>query len=1328
MEDLSIDFGDQTSSDTPSLNINFESPAASAKPAGSVYEAFVSGLEGSASGLMYNKKLPDIVLDEHHSTWLQRRAQEAGGIVGDLPEMVAGGIAGGLTGGVIGAGAASMALPAAIRTAYTEAYKKGDIQNVGDFLGRSAIVMQETGKAAIVGAVGGVAGRGAMALSAGYGLGATGTVASTLAAETGAFTVTPALLEGRLPALDDFGNAAIMIAGFKGAHVAASAGISAISGRIANTYAKTGATPIDIVRDAKLDPQISEDLGVPKIITPQIENWRETSAKPLPPEGVTNSIDLANKLKEHLGEDHFASPILDKLIPNLKGFNVEVLPESAWLAKGYSKNRVAQFNEKTNSLQFKDGIQIEAAFHELIHEGTARRLLVNQSFNQDITAIMGRVQDAITNGNVEMKDMPPADLRRMKAAMKNPAEFVAYGLSSPKVINVLRGIRGAGNSPTMFTTFIQTVAKAFGFQQKEYSALHDLIGAVEKGVDTPLETKTEQTTPPAAEATTKTPEVNAPPAKVEASVETAPPVGEKIETPPPAPEREIPRAYEKMASEDAASEAFPGNKAQQVIDTPFAELPGMKLPYQMNLKYVNTTDDIASLLTRMSDVYKEEINDQRNNTVSWAEQDKKLREEGENIFGKDFENIVGGRKGGDAVSSLEIKARIDLWKQATLEAHKALDVLKKAGLNATEDMKLIAQEAIQKHALIHAELIGAAAEAARALQLMKIIKEIRVQGEGLQKLAEAMGNNPDDLLNLAMQAETPEQLGKIIQEANKATNYQKFMELQRAFLTSGIRTHEANIIGNLIFGGPLRLAVDAISVPIGFALRNAERTRLEEPMYKLMGMVKGIADGSRLAWHILKTGEPVGGKVENNRNAIGGMFGEAVRLNFRVLGAEDAFFKGSLERGELSAMAARQARKEGIDPRTPEFAKRISELTEKPPEEMLKEAQDYAKRMTFNSPLGARGRALQNAVRAWHLDPIIPFTGTPLNIFEQFVRHSPGAPIIDSWRADFAKGGQARDKALGEMMVGTGVMVTGYMLAANGHLTGNGDPDPKKRATQMSSGWKPYSIKVGNEYYPINRFAPVSTLMTMMADVYEAQAYMEDGEKEKAMKMAFVAFSNAINNQTFVSGLAKFLTAWTDPYNRFESFAEGFAGSLVPGAISQFNNDPYRRETYSILDAVYARLPGLSEKLQPARDLFGDKIEASGRFNVIDPSTQSEDKVRLEAARLGIGVSKAPKSIQVKAHGHRDLGKLELTPEQRDIFAETKGKAAHSIMERYVNSPTWDFLSKDRKIDMFNHAFEIAGKRANRAAVTHEQRHQKQEEVHNELRRRMVPENSINLP
>jgi len=76
----------------------------------------------------------------------------------------------------------------------------------------------------------------------------------------------------------------------------------------------------------------------------------------------------------------------------------------------------------------------------------------------------------------------------------------------------------------------------------------------------------------------------------------------------------------------------------------------------------------------------------------------------------------------------------------------------------------------------------------------------------------------------------------------------------------------------------------------------------------------------------------------------------------------------------------------------------------------------------------------------------------------------------------------------------------------------------------------------------------------------------------------------------------------------------------------------------------------------------------------ITASQESGDKVRTEAARLGVGVSDAMRQIQLPAGCDRKLDEVELTPEQRDVFRDVSGHLAHEVLAPIVNGPAWDAL------------------------------------------------------
>lgn len=239
----------------------------SPRAASGIGEAIQAGYQGSAAGYAIRGKLPDIQLDPTNSAWYERLAAGATQLAVEFPLMVAGGIGGAAAGGaagsavpvvgnavgaLIGGGAGAFALPAAIRESYVQAYSKGEIVNTADFLNRTAIVLQHTGKEALIGAATAGAGKLARVGAEAAGLGVKATGAAVLTAEAGTLTVAPALMEGRLPEPQDFTDAAILLVGLKGVGVA--------SRKLATIYAKTGKTPTDVMADAAKDPTIIEDL------------------------------------------------------------------------------------------------------------------------------------------------------------------------------------------------------------------------------------------------------------------------------------------------------------------------------------------------------------------------------------------------------------------------------------------------------------------------------------------------------------------------------------------------------------------------------------------------------------------------------------------------------------------------------------------------------------------------------------------------------------------------------------------------------------------------------------------------------------------------------------------------------------------------------------------------------------------------------------------------------------------------------------------------------------------------------------------------------------
>ncbi len=248
--------------------------------------------------------------------------------------------------------------------------------------------------------------------------------------------------------------------------------------------------------------------------------------------------------------------------------------------------------------------------------------------------------------------------------------------------------------------------------------------------------------------------------------------------------------------------------------------------------------------------------------------------------------------------------------------------------------------------------------------------------------------------------------------------------------------------------------------------------------------------------------------------------------------------------------------------------------------------------------------------------------------------------------------------------------------------------------------------------------------MGLAADMAEVWQHMTPEESDKVPKMIGVSFANGITNQTFLQGITTLVNAMSDPTRFGPKFVQGLVGSTVPALSAQSAQmmDPYTREIDSILDAVKNRVPGLRETLLPKRDAFGEIQPNKERIGVILPittATESKDVVRTEAARLGLGVAKAPESLDLPAGHDRKLGKVKLTPEQQDVFASVSGRLAHEVMQPIVESAAWPSMPDMVKKRVYEVAFNKARKVGGAAALPAEQRQIEARRISEEIARRM---------
>jgi hypothetical protein len=772
---------------------------------------------------------------------------------------------------------------------------------------------------------------------------------------------------------------------------------------------------------------------------------------------------------------------------------------------------------------------------------------------------------------------------------------------------------------------------------------------------------------------------------------------------------EIPAALKPLADAQAVQDAVPNiPKAQEVAKEfygPTIPIPGEPTPTTINYNYLNTPDVVKGALERISQIYETEITVQRRGQVPWEQTQMEAAKYVAELLGST--EPIQPRQPGTAAGAAELLARKQMLQGAATDMADKAQQLIELGTNASPEQVAAFLASVDRAAMIQAEFLGARAEAGRALNILKETKTTAQRAQQIQELISRFSKDPAELAKMIADMDNPASALKMAKEATKAGTWDKIIEAYKSFLVSGPITQTANIMGNITFAA-MRAPIDLVASTLGRISGTKEKMSFAEPLAGMWGGLQATMDGLRLAKVAFMEDAP-GGKAEH-KQAIPGTAGYVIRTPFRALGAMDQVFRTMNERYTAYQLAARQAVGENLNPATREFRERVVEIANNPTEAMLDKIQAEGGRFTFNAPGGKFLRSFSFFLnQVPFLKLFVPFVQTPANVFKEMARMTPAAPIIGEWRADIAKGGPAASRAYAEMMVGTGLAGVTMALAMSGHVSGSGDPDPNKRRVQMASGWQPYSVKIDGKWYSYQRMQPVGTLMGLAADMAEVAEHMTPEERDKVGTILGTAFANSVTNQTFLQGLSNVVKAVSDPGRFMPNFIQSTTASAVPALLGQTAQimDPYTRELNSIRDAVVNRIPGLRETLPPSRDPFGEPVPSQERLIGISPigtKEMSEDPVRLEAARLGVGVAKAPKAIQLPAANQRDIGKVDLTPQQRDVFGDVAGHQAHQILTPIVNSPGWALVPDMIKAEVFDKAFAAGARMGKVAALSDEQR------------------------
>lgn len=635
-----------------------------------------------------------------------------------------------------------------------------------------------------------------------------------------------------------------------------------------------------------------------------------------------------------------------------------------------------------------------------------------------------------------------------------------------------------------------------------------------------------------------------------------------------------------------------------------AELQGMGITdasrerVGLNMARVETPDDIEEVIVRTEDMNQDALA-RAVGYRSWADADAASG-------GLDGYRLLMERQAGRGFSDVEALAARKTDLAAFGAVRQAARVYQASPTPATA---AALRETWVKAYAIHKELIGARAEAARALAVWRMTvdqADAKAAFQQMDRLFSSGGKETaDEIAKRVMtidMVKDPEAATRFLEKSALARGRDMVAEAYQGSLLSSPKTQVVNMVGNtanLAYAIMERAAAGRLSQ----FLNAQDSVDVAEGAAMAYGAGQGFRDAFRYVFKTMKANADIGlakatgnateveraleskaavrgdllrmqGRRDENfepaitaRNAgvqdvpvisqaVDGL-GAMVRVFGNAMAFQDDLFKLVNHRAELHAQAVRRAGqevREGTLPRE-EMGRRVSEMVDNPTEEMTFAARQAAEDRTFTGAPGKGARIAMNT-RRWlnEATPVpvgtmlLPFVNTPANIMGYTFRRTPLAPLFKRYRDAVEAGGAEADLANTQMAMGTMTALMMADYAMSGQVTGAEPTEPSQRELWRRSGIQPYSVKVGDKWVAYNRVEPVGTIMSLGADL--AQLFTEtpwesDDERQADVDEAVAASGGAIGSMILNKTYLGGVGGLVEYFSDPQRYGEGWLSDLV---------------------------------------------------------------------------------------------------------------------------------------------------------------------------------------
>ncbi len=386
-----------------------------------------------------------------------------------------------------------------------------------------------------------------------------------------------------------------------------------------------------------------------------------------------------------------------------------------------------------------------------------------------------------------------------------------------------------------------------------------------------------------------------------------------------------------------------------------------------------------------------------------------------------------------------------------------------------------------------------------------------------------------------------------------------------------------------------------------------------------------------------------------------------------------------------------------------QYKRRVMELLEKNrPEGFAEDVHNFASTGTYNyKPKGALGHLAEGIGQITRKVPglrfVFPFTRIVANVTNEALEYTP----YGFKRAVFGMSGEkssneARAQHFTKALFGTALMI-GFAMKAwdedeeDFDITGAGPKDRQKYYDLLATGWRPYSIKIGNTYISY-KYTPLNITLGAIGTHRDRVIYEGDEEGGWSLTQSLLFNTGAnIMDQSFLSSGAQLMEA----IGRGEDATKQLIGSIarpaksfvIPNLYAQIERaaDPTLYEAKTIPEYLMSQTPAIIHKhyLRPALNIFGEPIQRSVNpfFHIKDDSIDEEFKFLVDN-KYWLSV---PNNVQWYngETTEKVTGFTEMTDEQRYQWVKDHGPKVKKYVNEWMNRSKEDIQKlKDNGVDI----------------------------------------------